>query len=271
MLARCLAFDLRAGGGCLTAAESFQEIQSRITSFTLKNGMTFVVMERHQAPVATFPHLRRRGQRAGGQGHHGPGAHLRAHRVQGLARHRAARTTRKSAWRSIAWTRPSSRCATSGTRARRPTPQKLKELEAAFQAAQEGAGKFVVKNEYGDAIERTGGRDMNAGTGWDSTRYFFSLPSNSAELWFFLESEHFLRPVMREFYKEKDVVMEERRMRTESQPIGKLLEESAARRLQGAPLRRAGGGPHERSAGDHAARRRGVLQEILRAGQPGRA
>jgi predicted Zn-dependent peptidase len=105
-------------------------------------------------------------------------------------------------------------------------PQKVKELETAFQAAQEGAGKFVVKNEYGDAIERTGGRDLNAGTGWDSTRYFFSLPSNSAELWFFLESEHFLRPVMREFYKEKDVVMEERRMRTESQPTGKLLEEA---------------------------------------------
>jgi predicted Zn-dependent peptidase len=67
---------------------------------------------------------------------------------------------------------------------------------------------------------------MNAGTGWDSTRYFFSLPSNSSELWFFLESEHYLHPVMREFYKEKDVVMEERRMRTESQPTGKLLEET---------------------------------------------
>ena len=41
---------------CLGAAaqDSFQEIQSRITSFTLKNGMTFIVLERHQAPVASF-------------------------------------------------------------------------------------------------------------------------------------------------------------------------------------------------------------------------
>ena len=62
---------------------------------------------------------------------------------------------------------------------------KLKDLEAAFKASQDGAGKFVVKNEFGDAIERAGGRGLNASTSWDWTRYFFSLPSNSAELWFF--------------------------------------------------------------------------------------
>src|SRR5215467_315030 len=53
MLRRILLI-LCMAAGALSAAESFQEIQSRITSFTLKNGMTFVVMERHQAPVATF-------------------------------------------------------------------------------------------------------------------------------------------------------------------------------------------------------------------------
>src|SRR5260370_25948374 len=40
--------------GTLAAAGSFEEIQSRISSFTLKNGMTFIVMERHQTPVASF-------------------------------------------------------------------------------------------------------------------------------------------------------------------------------------------------------------------------
>ena len=55
-----------------------------------------------------------------------------------------------------------------------------------------------------------------------------SLPSNSAELWFFLESERFRDPVFREFYKERDVVMEERRMRSDSNPIGKAVEEFLA-------------------------------------------
>ena len=43
-----------------------------------------------------------------------------------------------------------------------------------------------------------------------------------------LESERFLNPVLREFYKERDVVMEERRLRTESRPIGRLIEEFLA-------------------------------------------
>ncbi len=206
-------------------AESFQEIQSHITSFTLKNGMTFVVMERHQAPVATFLTYADVGSVQEVKGITGL-AHIFEHIAfkgspaiggTNYEEERLALDRVDQAFFALRDERRKGAKADTG---------KLKDLEAAFQAAQEGAGKFVVKNEYGDAIERTGGRDMNAGTGWDSTRYFFSLPSNSAELWFFLESEHFLRPVMREFYKEKDVVMEERRMRTESQPTGKLLEEA---------------------------------------------
>src|SRR5262249_49473713 len=68
----------------------------------------------------------------------------------------------------------------------------------------------------------------NAFTNTDETGYFFSFPSNRLELWAYLESERFLRPVMREFYKERDVVMEERRMRTDSQPIGRLIEQFVA-------------------------------------------
>jgi predicted Zn-dependent peptidase len=65
---------------------------------------------------------------------------------------------------------------------------------------------------------------MNAGTSEDDTQYFYSFPSNRLELWFLLESERFLRPVLREFYKERDVVREERRMRVESSPQGMLVE-----------------------------------------------
>ena len=46
------------------------------------------------------------------------------------------------------------------------------------------------------------------------------------ELWAYLESERFL-PVFREFYKERDVVKEERRMRTEG-PVGRLIEQFLA-------------------------------------------
>src|SRR5581483_1144997 len=47
-------------------------------------------------------------------------------------------------------------------------------------------------------------------------------------LWMLMESERLYEPVFREFYSERDVVFEERRMRTESTPLGKYLEEAEA-------------------------------------------
>jgi predicted Zn-dependent peptidase len=87
-----------------------------------------------------------------------------------------------------------------------------------------------VLNEFGQIVESNGGEGMNAFTNNDETGYNYSFPSNRVELWAYLESERFLHPVMREFYKERNVVMEERRMRTDSAPIGRLVEqfESAA-------------------------------------------
>ncbi|MFQ5789902.1 MAG: M16 family metallopeptidase [Acidobacteriota bacterium] len=102
---------------------------------------------------------------------------------------------------------------------------RLAELEKAFHQAQDEAGQYVVANEFTQAIERNGGVGLNATTSADATRYFFSLPSNKLELWFSLESARFVDPVLREFYKERAVVMEERRQSVESQPIGKLLED----------------------------------------------
>jgi predicted Zn-dependent peptidase len=57
------------------------------------------------------------------------------------------------------------------------------------------------------------------------TAYFVTVPANKLELWMWMESERILHPVFREFYAERDVVFEERRMRTDSTPLGKFAEE----------------------------------------------
>ena len=103
------------------------------------------------------------------------------------------------------------------------------------------ADSFVEENEYDRIVESNGGVGMNAGTGEDSTNYFYSFPENRIELWFLLESERFLHPVFREFYKERDVVREERRMRVESSPQGKLVEALLATCVRGASLSRDAG------------------------------
>jgi predicted Zn-dependent peptidase len=100
----------------------------------------------------------------------------------------------------------------------------VKTLEAELKDAIESANNFVVPNAYPRTIEENGGVGFNAGTAHDYTVYFYSLPSNKVELWFLMSSEFFKHPVFREFYKERDVVLEERRMRVESNPQGKLLE-----------------------------------------------
>src|ERR1700735_5939950 len=89
---------------------------------------------------------------------------------------------------------------------------KLKELEKAWKDAIAEADKFVVPNQFGKIIEQSGGQDLNAFTDYDETGYHYSLSSKRLELWAYLESERFLHPVLREFYKERNVVIEERRL-----------------------------------------------------------
>ena len=117
---------------------------------------------------------------------------------------------------------------------------KIAELKAAWDKAREKADQYVVKNEFPEIIERNGGVGLNASTSLDSTQYFYSLPVNRLELWAYLESERFLNPVMREFYKERDVVMEERRMRTDSSPTGRLVEQFLSVAYDGSPYHRPG-------------------------------
>jgi predicted Zn-dependent peptidase len=109
-----------------------------------------------------------------------------------------------------------------------PDAAKLDGLRQAFKDAQEAADQYIEKNEFSKIVDRAGGIGMNASTSSDQTVYFYSLPANKVELWAYLESSRFLDPVFREFYKERDVVMEERRLRTESTPTGRLFEQFTA-------------------------------------------
>ena len=103
--------------------------------------------------------------------------------------------------------------------------EKLKELDEAFNKAQEEAEQYVIPNQVGEMVERSGGVGLNAFTSLDQTVYHYSLPSNKLELWAALEADRFSHPVLREFYKETSVIREERRMGFESSPSGKIFEE----------------------------------------------
>jgi predicted Zn-dependent peptidase len=92
-------------------------------------------------------------------------------------------------------------------------------------AIEKDSKALIVQNEFDKVYTSAGASDMNAGTSEDYTVYFINVPTNKLELWFWMESDRLMNPVFREFYSERDVVHEERRMRTDSTPTGKFDEE----------------------------------------------
>jgi len=203
-------------------AQDLASFEARTTVHKLNNGWTFVILERDVAPVFSFSTYVDAGSVQEVPGITGL-AHMFEHMAfkgtpnigtKNYAAEKKALDEVEAAYQAYQKERLSAN----------PDPKRVEELLAAFQKKQEEAAQFVITNEFGDIIDREGGADLNAGTGADSTVYYYSLPANKFELFAYLESERFLHPVFREFYKERDVVQEERRMRTESDPIGRLIE-----------------------------------------------
>ncbi|MBX7148359.1 insulinase family protein [bacterium] len=97
-------------------------------------------------------------------------------------------------------------------------------LEEKLHALEVQHQQLINQNEFVRIYQRNGGGDINATTSNDFTSYFVSLPASKLELWAYMESERLKHPVLREFFKERDVVAEERRMRYDNNPDGKLYE-----------------------------------------------
>lgn len=195
-----------------------------VTAFQLDNGLRFIVLERHDAPVFSFmthvdagsvdenvgqtglahmfEHMAFKGTDEIGSKNYGKEKQLIA-RVDALFQELYAERDKGAG----------------------ADPKRVEALQAQIAAAEKEADEFVEMNEFGQIIDRAGGVGLNASTGADGTYYYYSLPSNRLELWAYLESERFLKPVFRQFYKERDVVMEERNMRVDSQPFGQFIEE----------------------------------------------
>jgi len=205
-------------------AQDIASFEKRITVKKLANGLTIVLMERPEAPVFSF-YTRVNA----GSVQEGPGITGLAHMFE----HMAFKGTQEIG--TTNW--PAEKAALEKVETAYAAylkenlkevgrdEKKVAELEKAWQTATEAADEFVVVNEFGEIVESQGGVGLNASTDRDETTYYYSFPQNRLELWAYLETERFLEPVMRQFYKERDVVYEERRMSVDSSPQGRLLEQ----------------------------------------------
>jgi predicted Zn-dependent peptidase len=211
------------------------EYEKRVTVKTLPNGLTVVLWRRPEAPVFSFFTMVDAGS-AQDPLHETGLAHMMEHMAfkgtpdLGTTDYAAEKVALEKVEQTYA------AYETERIRQMNQVPDspksfgpqgeaKLAELKKAWDDARDAADKYVIKNQFAKVIEEHGGTGLNAFTSYDETAYMYSLPANQIELWAALESDRMTHPVMREFYKERSVVMEERRLRTDSSPTGRLLEQ----------------------------------------------
>lgn len=207
----------------LVQAQNLKEFEKKVTEFTLDNGLHFIIIERHDAPVVSFYTQVNVGGIDEPVGNTGI-AHIFEH-LAFKGDHYVGTTNWEEEKKVIDKMDEVYKTWLVESYKANPDSTFLNKKWAEFQALQEEAKTFVVNNEYSQIIDRNGGTGVNASTRWDFTDYYLNLPSNKVELWFNLESSRFKQPTYREFYVEKEVVREERNMRTESSPFGQLLED----------------------------------------------
>lgn len=83
--------------------------------------------------------------------------------------------------------------------------------------------------EFSRLVQKAGGRD-NAFTSKDYTAYFQNGPNTELKRWMEMEADRMrgLKVDEKAFKTEKKVVLEERRLRTEDDPVGFLMEDTMA-------------------------------------------
>jgi len=219
-----VAFVLAA---TMATAQDFSTLTKQTKVFKLKNGLTIIVAHRGDVPVFSYYAIVDAGSADDPEGLSGL-----AHMMEHMA-FKGTESIGSKDWKSEqqALTRLEDVSFAYERRQKEHPPdgdQELARLKMAFNSAVTEADRYSDGNRISDVIEEAGGQGLNATTSMDETSYFYSLPSSKLDLWAKLESQRFQNPVMRGFYHERDVVLEERLTRIENRPLGHLMEELLA-------------------------------------------
>jgi len=213
------------------------DLAEKVQTFTFKNGLRLLMLERHLSPTVAIYIRYRAGAVDEADGKTGT-AHLLEHmmfkgtRTIGTRNYAAEKKIQLRIERvGTALDREKAK----GKAAHSPLVAHLTDQLTALQKEQR---RFILSNEIDRLYSENGAVGLNASTGQDLTTYQVSIPANRIELWARIEADRMVHPVFREFYTERDVVMEERRQRSESDPDGKLIESYLAAAFISHPYRR---------------------------------
>lgn len=195
-----------------------------VKEYVLKNGLTLLMLEKHDVPIVCVRINYKVGsvdERPGITG------------VSHLFEHMMFKGTKMFGTRDYTAEKPLldredelvMEISAEKTHVKATDRKKIEFLEKELNEVRQKLRDLVVKDEVFSLYLRHGASGLNAATSSDGTYYFCDLPANKLELWAFIESDRMKNLVLREFYSERDVVMEERRLRTENSPFGLLMEQ----------------------------------------------
>ena len=239
LVAACLAAGSQAMAGHSSADWDPSALKSKVHEFTLENGLRFLVLERHDVPVFSFMTHVNAGSVDEPVGQTGL-AHMFEHMAFKGTDEIGTKDYGKEAKLIEKIDALFMQLHAERAKGMATNPERVKQLEQEIQSLQQQADQYIETNEFSQIIDQAGGVGLNASTASDGTYYYYSLPSNKLELWAYLESARFTKPVFREYYKERDVVIEERNMRIDSQPFGQFIEEMVGVAYRAHPYKNLG-------------------------------
>lgn len=198
-------------------------LEEKVVEHTMKNGMKLLMVERHTSPTVSAWIRFRVGsvdERSDERG------------IAHLLEHMLFKGTTTLGTKDFAAEKPildkieavAQELTVEKSRRSKADPVKIAALEKQLASLETDASQYVVKDEFFELYSKNGGTGYNAFTSRDGTTYLISLPSNKLELWAAIESDRLQNAVLREFYTERSVVMEERRRSYDADPESKLWE-----------------------------------------------
>ncbi|HBE89501.1 MAG TPA: insulinase family protein [Elusimicrobia bacterium] len=204
-----------------------------VVSYTLKNGLRLLILEKKFAPTVSFAMTFKVGNVDCPSGKTGL-AHVFEHMAFKGTETMNTRNYSKEKKVLDKIEATAQALIAEESRGASADRAKVEELTSRLSALEKEAGELSVSGEFTSTYEKLGANGMNAATAVDYTVYQVSLPADRVEAWMIMESDRFKNPVLREFYKERSVIMEELRM-GESKPGSVLFENLSAAAFKAHP------------------------------------
>jgi len=244
------------------SAQNLRDFERKVTEFSLSNGLHFIVVERHQAPVVSFHTYVNVGSVNDPMGESGLAQMMERMAFKGTESIGSVDwAVEKKALEDIEDYYDQLEVEMNHW----PTmnPGRIYQQQTLVNGAMEHAQAFSQANQYARIIQENGGTGLHAGGSPVSTEYDCSLPSNRMELWFLMESQRLLHPVFRDFYKERTLAVQEYGKRMQSNPQSRLTEELLVTAFEEHPYRNPAGGWPSEIAKLRASQARSFWQEYF--------